>query len=192
MKKINEIDFGYQTLDQYYDKNWKCEVDGHKVSLSLVSETIDMYEATGEGQEKGYNIMPSIGVINLNVHRSLSEDVNDDHDGDYSYLEDVLNYCGFVDLSEVFLNIDKDNDNLMNKLTIKEATFDNYQCRFTGETKIYPKFKDQGAARQFSYTLIERYGNVVMGLIGFYLDKPVNLIGETGWKTIELCHFGIK
>jgi hypothetical protein len=46
-------------------------------------------------------------------------------------------------------------------------------------------------ALKFNEKLIGAYGNTIMTLVGFYLDQPINLMGETGWKQTETLAVGV-
>ena len=183
----------FEQLVQFYKDGWKCEIDDAEVALSIVAMATDMMEATGEDEFKDYPIVPEVGILNKDCHPSISVDMaGDAWEGEKSDLYDVNGYCGMACyILESLLSTDKLNQNIQEKLTIEDACLKSYECRFTKETKYYPAFKTQEKCIDFLTDLIKLYGDSVMGLVGFHLDKPVNLIGETAWKTIELCKDGI-
>lgn len=202
IKKLDEIDCSTDIFETFYKEGWKCEIYDEEndqdieVPLTLVVNTTDMHEATGEEEFKDYPIHLEIGILNRDCHVSIAEDMSGESAEElgieFSTVYDVHGYCGFaVYMLQRFLDTDRLNDSFIETLDITEAAIFTYECRFTGQTKSYPRFKSYDAASNFGKGLIARYGNMFMSLVGFELDRPVNLMGDTGWNTIELCHFGL-
>lgn len=189
-------DGGFEEITQYHNKSWVCAVNDNdkdkEIPLTLVTRSIDMDEATGEDEYKDYPVIVEFGILNKNCHKSISLYTERDYSGKYSNVQDVMSYCGFVSITTNILSTDILNKNFQNELKIKDACMKSYKCRFSGETKQYPAFKTHEAANEFAEKLVYEYGNTLMALVGFALDRPVNLVGETGWRTIELCHHGIE
>lgn len=55
---------------------------------------------------------------------------------------------------------------------------------FTGEPCKVPWFSSWEDAEEFCKRALKR-GDTLMGLIGFALDKPVNMVGADGWSMIR-------
>lgn len=56
--------------------------------------------------------------------------------------------------------------------------------RGRGARMAFPAFKSDDDAEKFCRSLAPNVGTI-MGLIGFLLDRPVNMMGSSGWKTLE-------
>lgn len=184
IKKIYSNDY---SLAQYYNESWKCEIDS-EVPMTLVVEVINMYDVTGEGEYKDYPVVMTIGMVNKNIHKSLTCSTYKDESRN---LDDVITYYGMnCYLDDKIYNMDSDNKRLRDKLSISKASIASYENRFTGEQQDYLKFKTEDDAFEFAEKLINEYGNTIMTLIGFYLDNPINLMGTSGWNQTELFEKG--
>lgn len=184
------------------NKNWKCQLDEKDIQLGYYIQVTNMLDATGEKEFEQYPYLFSIGILPKNCHRSFSIDagLEDSEAKEYSYLGDVNNYMGSVPADHVLLNTDSINKKLLDSLTIKDA------CLITtkpshgtvaaqqgpGAEFTYPQFKDEDSCMSFAKQLVEAYGSTHMCLIGFLLDKPINMVGDTGWGIIETAVNGIK
>lgn len=186
---IKEIYSNDHSLVQYYNEAWKCEID-NEIPMTLVVEVTDMYEATGEEEFKDYPVAMNIGMLNKNIHESINCDLEED---ETRYIDDILCYYGMnCYLDSIIYNMDTINKNLRSELSISKATIASYENRFTGEQQEYLKFKTENDAFEFAEKLVMEYGNTIMSLIGFYLDRPINLIGDTAWSQTELFDQGEK
>lgn len=193
METIQKIYDNDYSVTQYYKKGWKCILseDETEVPMTLVVEVINMYDATGEGEFKDFPVLFSIGILNKNINENLKNNL-DIEDGSKIYPDDVIGHYGLnCYLEQMFLDTDKINKNLMSELKIDQACLYDYDCRFTGETKQFLKFKTEELAFNFAEKLILEYGDTFMTLIGFHLDKPINLMGETAWKQTEDLERGL-
>lgn len=193
---INDLDFCSEQLKQFYKEDWQCQIDGENVPMTIVVESLDMDQITGESEYKDYPIVPEIGLLNRDCHISITKDMagqDFNPESEFSDLYDVRSYCGAACyILDEILNIDKLNKNIQANLKISDACLKSYECRFTGEIKQYPAFKTHEACLEFLTALVMKYGDIVMAMIGFYLDKPVNLVGNTGWETVKLCLKGTE
>lgn len=184
-------DDGYQ-FKQYYKQGWQCGLGDDDVPMTMVVEVIDMHGATGEDEYKDYNYVFSIGLLNLNMHQSILDKVSDGDDCQPS-MADVASYYGmncYVD--QQLIDMDQINSKLIDELKITDACLSTYRCRFTGKDKVTIRFKTDTAAFSFAEKLIHTYGDVIMTLIGFTLDQPINLAGQSGWEQTEKFHSGEK
>lgn len=181
---------GYQ-LKQYYKNGWKCELE-NGVPMTILVEVTDMYDATGEEEFKDYSFVFSIGLINKNINQTILNKVVDGDDFTPS-VSDVIGYYGMnCYIDQALIDTDLINQKLINELKINDACLSTYKCRFTGQDKTTIRFKTENAAFDFAEMLINSYGDTMMTLIGFTLDKRINLAGETGWKQTELFETGIE
>ncbi len=191
MKNIKKIYDNDYSLVQYYNKSWHCGVeDNDNVPMTIVVEVINMEDACGGDEFKDYPVIFSMGILNKNIHDSIKKQVTDDGEWEYA-LDNMIGHYGLnCYIAEQIIDMDMINKDLMSKLTIDQACKSNYKCRFTGEEKTSLKFKTENDAFEFADKLVKQYSNTIMALIGFTLDRPVNLIGETGWKNTELFEKG--
>lgn len=186
IKKIYDDSYQYS---QYHKKGWHCSIGDNDVPLTFVLEITDMYEATGDESYKDYNYVATLGLVNLNIHESVQSKVSDGETYDLSAL---LGYYGMnCYLDGKIMQIDEDNQRLFEKLPISKACLSTYVCRFSGKNKQYLKFKTFEDAKAFNESLIEAYSQVIMGLVGFYLDNPINLVGTTAWDQTRLFEVGV-
>lgn len=186
IKKIYDNDY---SIRQYYKDGWKCEIDS-EIPMTMVVEVINMLDATGEDEYKDYPVVFSVGMLNKNIHKSIQESI-DCYPDDTPNTDDILSYYGMnCYLDEVMYEMDSSNKNLKKDLSIDTACISNYECRFTKKQKQYLKFKTEEAAFNFAEKLVLEYGNTIMTLVGFYLDRPVNLVGQTGWDQTEKLEKG--
>jgi hypothetical protein len=177
---------------QYYKTGWQCGVGDDDVPMTIVVEVINMLDAAGEKEYENYNYVFSIGLLNKNIHKTVLDGVADGDD----FVPGVYDIAGHYGLNcyvdQQLLDMDMINKNLMGELKITDACTADYKCRFTGKTKQTLHFKTDDAAFSFAEKLINNYGDVIMTLIGFTLDRPINLAGNTGWEQTELFHNGLN
>lgn len=176
--KIND------SLTTYTKKNWLCSINDETIQLQYTVEVTDMYEATGENEYKNYNYVFCIGLMPVKFGpKCLNKSKQDENE---PTLYDVISYYGqAIYMEQRFIDTDLINKKLIEQLKINQACQVEYQCRFTKENKTFLHFKTEQDALKFAELLIKNYGDVFMSLIGFELDRPVNLVGEDGWSQIE-------
>lgn len=187
--KIETIyDNGY-SMKQYFKDGWECFLDNdEEVPMTIVVEVTNMYGATGEEEYKDYNYVFSIGLLNKDIHPSIKDYMGPDY-GDTP--DEILGYFGLnCYLDEFFMSTDESNNKFLNELTINQACLSQYKCRFTGKMKNYLKFKTEEDAFAYAEKIVQAYGEIAMTLIGFHLDKPINLIGQTAWEQTKKLHLG--
>ncbi len=176
------------------NKDWICQLEDSEkdVPLSLLIDITDMQEVTGEEGFEDYPFVMSLSIIAANPNKSLYE--GEGKADRLGTIYDCNSYYGGVPVDHKFLNIDSTNKNLMLDLKAKQAKLVTINPKFgtyaaqngQGSSFTYPQFKTHDDALAFAKSLIDSYGNIVMGmLIGFTLDAPINMIGDTGWKTIQ-------
>lgn len=173
------------------NKAWHCELNEKSVPLCLVIEVIDMYEATGEKEFEQYPYLVSIGIMANKPHKSFYEGEGRPNKLDLIY--DCNGYMGSIPVDRKFIQTDALNHNITGKLNIKDACLVTVKCDFgtiaaqegKGSSFIYPQFKTDEAACKYAQELVKLYGNTLMTLVGFTLDQPINLAGDSGWSQIE-------
>jgi hypothetical protein len=166
---------------------WKCGLeDDMDTELSLYVEIIDMAEATGEAEFENAPFIVSVEIVAANPHRDFYE--GDGEPSRMGLLSDTKSYVGGVPIDHRLIETDRINLNLTNKLRAKDAVIvrerrDSQNGR--GAELVYPRFTSAEAAEKWVKKLIQSYGNVLMTMVGFTLDQPINLMGEDGWSIIR-------
>lgn len=184
---------GAEGLHIAEQKGWQCTLgdDDKSVPLCYIMEVIDMHGATGEAEFKKYPYLVSIGMMAVKPHKSFYE--GEGKADRLSTIYDCNSYMGSVPVDHKLIQTDSLNKKIMSKLKSGDACLVTQKPQFgtfaaqngKGAEFQYPQFKTAEAAYEFGKQLIENYGNVTMTLCGFLLDQPINMMGETGWKTIE-------
>ena len=184
-------------------KNWTFGLgDDESRQFGIMFEVIDMDEATGEPEFKDYPFVVSASIVADKPHESFNEGMDEGYKPTKSdLLYNTMSYMGGVPvdhtLSDAIKNSDESEhlnafDSLSSKFSVNEATV-------RGETPKYGtvaaqrgplvehrylQFKTQDAAEKYVKLLLDRAGCLGM-MIGFILDRPVNMVGETGWDVIS-------
>lgn len=192
MKLKDLCDYGYETK-MLATNDWTCEIDGEEVPVGLLISITDMYEATGEPEFKQYPFITSVEIMALNPSPDIDSQIKETGMTGEDIIPDVHAYCGGVNIEHLLLQTDAINENLMGELKAKSAKlvtvksdFGTFAAQFgKGSELTYPQFKTEAAAKAFVTQLVKKYANVHMSLIGFVLDRPVNMAGNTGWNTLE-------
>ena len=178
-------------------KSFQFELDDEKRrQFGIVFETLDMYEATGEEEFKDYPYLVSIGIVADKPHKSFDE--SGGNPCQISLLSDCLGYMGSISVDHVLVNGTKSNaekgengfEAMASNFTVLEATVKTYKSIFERDEK-YLSFKTEEAAQKF-IDLVILHRISALGLIGFILDRPINRIGDIGWKQIETMVKGCK
>jgi hypothetical protein len=182
----------------FESKRWSCTISGKTVPLVLLMEVLNMEEITGEEEFQDYPYLVSVSLMVARPHKSFY-----DGEGKPSKSE-LLYYChqymGGVPFDHELIRIDSLNNNIMGELKAKQAKIKTTKHDYgtiaaqegKGSSFSYPMFKDSESAYEFGKQLIEAYGDTLLGLVGFILDKPINLVGETGWGVLKKQLKGVK
>ena len=143
------------------------------VHLGLFVEEVDMREITDEYDDEEYHIALhlSIGVIDP-INEDFLEDANDAYgcekipDDPYMRAYIVYEYIGGVPVTDVVLDAIEEN---FGPLDLNEGDL----------------AKDWGYLDKIIREYIPKVLPVIARLVGFYLDRPINRIGNTGWDIIN-------
>jgi hypothetical protein len=151
----------YGSTIQYVSKNTYdtyLGADDRRVDCKLVIKLVDWYESTGDDSVKG-DVRVSVLLV------PLPSSVNSDQ------LQSIAHSCG-IEPSDVTVNdmCDYGLQVPMASETVKGID---------GDAPL-----ESGAVKDLlrtaSYCL-----DGIGGLVGFYLDRPANRIGNTGWDFLE-------
>ena len=180
-------------------KHWSCTMgdDDKRVPLAIYIEILNMDDATGEKQFKHYPYVVSFSIVSGKPHKSYNEADTSKPDV-LSLIYDAHSYMGGVPIDHTLLNTDKLNEDLTSDLKAKEAKLVTEAQNFgtlaaqqgKGAEITYPQFKTYDAAEKWAKEMVLRYGDPTMTLCGFILDRPINMIGDSGWSVIESMTFG--
>ena len=173
-KLISVIDEKY-----YYreENNWACVIDDEAVKLGLVLEVLDLREIDPDIDDDDlhpYVIQASI-VPQKPDERFYEGDEPYKNEYRMSLIFDYYSYCGSVCYLEEPIK-------LKEKFTLDEASLHSYTDRFTKSKKSYLRFSDKALDKALE--LYSSEAEKSFTFIGFILDKPVNLIGTTGWDEL--------
>lgn len=176
-----------------FNENWHCGLDDQEVELALHCEILNMDEMTGEAEFKEYPFVVSVAIVAANPHESFNELGENDKPSQMSLIEDCMSYMGGVPIDHKLLSTDKINKNITGELKAQDACFKTHTADYgtlaaqesPGSSITYPQFRTEEAAQKWVKELVKLYGDVLMTLVGFTLDQPINMIGDTGWSIVE-------
>lgn len=184
--------------------------DDKQRQFGILFEMIDMYEATGEAEFKQYPYLVSAGIIADRCHKSFYE--GEGKPTKERLIFDTNSYMGTIPVDHILTHAVKSSSEASNELN--ESNFSVVANQFKlGQATIvtqkqqfgtiaaqkgiehehqYLQFKTEQDAEQFIQYLIKNRVTAIGMLIGFTLDKPVNMAGKTGWSTMEKMVKGCK
>lgn len=167
--------------------------DEKQVNLGLMVEILDIVGATGEGDEN-YPYVVSFGLMTSRPHESFYEGQAGDEVTQEALLYDCNGYMGSVPVDHILVNaVNAGLDEVKKLFTIDEAKVVTKKPRFgtvaaqhgPGATFSYLMFANEEAAQKYVDFIIENRAQALTMMIGFILDRPINMIGDTGWSSIE-------
>lgn len=182
IEKIND------ELHYLTDESFKLQLsDGKDRQFGVAFRVLDMYDATGEDEFKKYPFAVEVDIVLDNPHKSFFEEDIKDPDK-YMIIESCMSYMGGVPITHlleqrVYTNDSKGFGGLCKNVDKDECKIKSRKDA-QGEHK-YIMFKTYEAAVKYLTNMVNDRCGVLSIMIGFILDKPVNLIGETGWSVIE-------
>lgn len=164
----------YPDMIALKDKNWDAILDSKKVNLDLVCEAVDMESATGEVKDEEYPILLtcSIMVDPEDMSSKYKKNVKEAM-GEFS-LYDAYHYSGGVPADRVLSSIEP-----------AEGISTHAECKIIEDDGNGVWCKSEEDAITYAKDVYSKKAQALFGLIGLVLDKPVNMIGNTGWDIIE-------
>lgn len=163
--------------------------------VGLYVEIIDMDGATGEPEFKDYPYLVSFELMAANPHPSFAEDVS--HAGEPDQLNliyDAKSYMGGVPVDHTLtLAVNGGIDEIVKLFTPAEAKlvksrpqYGTYAAQNGPGAEIkYLQFATAEAAERYVDWILQNRAGVLSMMVGFILDRPINMMGETGWNVIE-------
>ncbi len=188
-------------------KSWVFGLDDEKQrQFGILFEIINMDEATGEKEFKDYPFLVSASIVADKCHRSFNEMDESCKPTKASLLYDAVSYMGGVPVDHILVDAVKSGsepkdlsafDSIANQFTSRQAIVKGQTADFgtvaaqrgRGVKHQYLQFKTESDAERFVDILLGRAGAIGM-MIGFILDRPINMIGETGWSVIRKHVYG--
>jgi hypothetical protein len=156
-----------------------CQIGSKIIDLVAVAEVIAWEEATGEKLSEDRNIMVDVGLLPelKELYPTVKEEILKSGNEHLDY-ESLHSYYGNISINidsikgggEDWTGIDYEEK--------KEKT------RF-GNIKTIYLFKTYEDAEKFLQQVVVPRLRGLIGLIGFTLDQPLNMIGTTGWDFLE-------
>jgi hypothetical protein len=196
--KLHELyDYGGDEAVYYAtDKNWIAGLDDDAdTQLALIFEALNLEEATGEDQH-GYPWVLTASIVPAYpgqkwMDKASASGAGDGIDDPVTALESSYQYGGGIPVTHDLLEI-KGGGSDLNKFDRKQVqwrkskeTFGTVAAqRGPGTVFEYPMFAESDDAIAFAKELLKR-APALFGLIGFFLDRPINMAGETGWDTLR-------
>lgn len=197
---VTELNEGFTYVSS---KNMTFTLDDDKQrTFGVLFETVDMYDATGDAEFKNYPFVVSASLMVNKLHPSFFE--GEGKPDAIGLMLDCNGYMGGVCVDHVLTHEiscateaesepDASNfEKLANQFKVNEACvktnkhdFGTIAAQYGRGTEFsYLQFKTEAAARKYVSLLTERVPALSM-LIGFILDRPLNMVGDSGWKTFE-------
>jgi hypothetical protein len=205
MKKIVEM------LDENYlyvtEKHWTFELDDEKQrQFGVVFQIIDVGEATGEPEFKQYPFIVEATILADKPHKSFDES-GDKCPSSESLKYDCLSYMGGIPITHRLDKAVKCStehgeawDALCKQFSVNEAVVVSSSPQFgtvaaqqgKNTAHQYLQFKDYKSARKYVDYIVQNRLDAIGMMIGFILDRPINMMGEDGWSIIRKQVFGCR
>jgi hypothetical protein len=202
------------SLQYVTSKNFIFDLDEDSSrQFGVIVETIDLYDATREDEHEEYPIAVSFAIVADKVHKSFQNEAGLSADVKLSKLDligEAYQYMGGVPIDHVLL--DEIRNGTEASTAADQSNFDLVASQFSAlEAKVcsvksqfgtvaaqrgsshefrYLMFKNEAAAAKYVDYIIENRVSALKMLIGFILDRPINMVGNDGWETIRSQVFG--
>jgi hypothetical protein len=204
---MKRIEIMSEELEFITDPSWTLTAsDDESRKFGVMIEIMDMDNATGEPEFEEYPFIVSAEIMITNPHKSFSELDAGHKPNQTSLLYDCKSYMGGVPIdhwlthavsssSEAKLGIENDDNftTLAKEFNASEAKVVTSHPKFgtyaaqngEGSELKYLQFRTIEAAQKYVDYLVKNRMPILGSMIGFILDRPINMIGDSGWDTIE-------
>lgn len=185
------IDLGSKVFKYTTSKEFKFELeDGKRRQFGVMYEIIDMNEASGGAEFKNYPYVVTASIMVDKPNKRFYE--GQDKPDRINLLIDCHEYMGGVPVDHILLNEIGDANEIFEQFKINEAMlvstnpdFGTYAAQYGKDSEFnYLQFKTIESAEKFIELLIKRSPTLAT-IIGFILDRPINMVGDTGWNTLN-------
>jgi len=168
------------------NNEWSCVLDNDKpVKLGLVVEAIDMTEIDSQYDNEPYPVVLecSIVVDTKSLSKRYLKRIYDNDGNEWRKLpKEAWQYESYTYSGGVPVDLETITSNAKSNVDNELRTWFNQR---RGEFKVR-QFRTIEDALQYAKDVYTQNAIALFGLVGFYLDKTVNLVGTTGWDIIEL------
>jgi len=179
--RILELDENVIYID---DESFKCQLDDDKdIYLGLICEAIDMRELDEKYDNDPYPVVMETEIVvsprslNSDYLRSANEYENMSLDSDEMKIYVSYRYCGGVPVNMESIKGSMTCDVDSEVRTRNHGLYGEIKIRY---------FRSVADALRYAKTVYKHNAQALFGLVGFYLDRAVNLLGVTGWDIINL------
>lgn len=162
-----------------------CEIDGKTIPIGVVAEIMDLREIDSKYDDEPYPIIIEFSIVSLKLHKDYIKELNIEESlrNNKNYLiYESYRYSGGVPI-----NIESVKSNKEDFSGI-DSEIRTQKHRLYGEIKVR-NFRNYESAERFIKQVATERVVSVFSLCGFYLDRPVNLVGNMGWDIIGLQAF---
>lgn len=195
--KFHEIYTG-----NYYatERGWRVGLGDQDldIQLALYLDITDMLEATGEKEFEDWPLNMEISLVvarpgPLWLEKALGSGSGADS-GEISEeqaLEESYRYGGGIPVTHILLDEISGGESNTTKFSRDEVKWVTKPVthgtiaaqRGKGYKFRYPMFREDDVALRFAEELLKR-ADGLFGMVGFHLDRPVNMVGDDGWSMI--------
>jgi hypothetical protein len=200
MKKV-EIS---ENLIYVTDKSFQFGLDDDKQrQFGILFEIVNMDDATGEPEFEQYPYIVSAGIIADKCHKSFNEPDNAKPSKE-SLIFDTNGYMGTIPVDHILTHAIKSGseastsskqsnfDLVADQFKLNEATIITSKHDYgtiaaqqgKGTEHQYLQFKTEESAQKFIDYLIKHRISALSMMIGFILDRPINMMGNDGWSVL--------
>jgi hypothetical protein len=169
------------TIAYIHNEDWNCETD-KRIKLGLIAEAIDQTEISEDFDKDAYSVINEVQIVVDNA--SLSEDYLKQAMNEYKQFKNngsVRQLESYVYSGGVPVNMEGISGAVKCDVDNETRTYKNaYGER---KTRVFRTIED---AIEYAKTVYAHNAIALFGLVGFWLDKTVNLVGTTGWDIVEL------
>lgn len=174
--------------------------DDEQHQFGVIFEIINMYDATGEDEFEDFPYLVEASIVGNDPSPEFAEEGGARADDNLSLVEGAYRYGGGVPITHTLMDgiatggskglgpllkgIDKDDY----KIEETEAKYGTVAAqRGPGSVNEYPVFRTDEAAKQYVQNIVDSGRLNALGMmIGFILDRPINMMGESGWRTMAM------
>jgi hypothetical protein len=174
-------------------KDATCGITGkrggeHKIPIGVMAEILDYREIDSEYEDDPYPYHIHFSITALKFHESYKKSAFDcsgidkeDQSRELVIIEECFRYGGGVPVS-------------MDGIIGQNEDFSgiNYKMRESKMGDKYIVFADHESCVNFIENIAAKRVTAIFTMIGFILDRQVNMIGNTGWNIISDQALGTK
>lgn len=192
-----------ENLFYYTEKHFNYGLDDEKErQFGIMFEVLDTRDFD-EHADENYPFIVSAGIITDKPHESFNECEGEASKA--SLLYDCNSYMGTIPVDHILTHAVKGGNEQGEawealtklfscdkaKVVTTKAKFGTVAAQRGPEHEHkYFMFKDQETCMEFIEYLIEHRTGTMGMMIGFILDMPINLVGDSGWRNIETMTYG--